>query len=147
MTKVDEKLHKVHDNLWGPHHPASLSSKTYAAIFLNVNTRETWVVYLRSKDNFVDTFQNRLPKIQNKYGKSMKVLCVDGGGEFISSKLKNICNSKYITIKYIAPYMYEKNGLAEHRWKTVVTMKIFLLIDNSLPLEFRAEVIDSANYL
>lgn len=77
----------------------------------------------------------------------MKTFCIDGKGEFIFAKLKNICNKKDISIKYAAPYMHKENGLAEQGWKTVVIMKDSLLIDNGLPLEFWAEAMDTANYL
>lgn len=70
-----------------------------------------------------------------------------GGGEFISAKLKDICNNKGISIKYAAPYMHKDNRLVEQGWRTVVRMKDFLLIDSGLSLEFWAEVMDIANYL
>lgn len=57
MTKVNEKLEEVHVDLWGPHYPPSLSGKTYAAILLDGKTRKSLVMYLRSKDEFVDAFQ------------------------------------------------------------------------------------------
>lgn len=77
----------------------------------------------------------------------MKALYTDGGREFISAKLKDICNKKGISIKYEAPYMHKENGLAERGWKTVVIMKNSLLINSGLLLEFWAEVMDTANYL
>lgn len=43
--------------------------------------------------------------------------------------------------------MHEKNGRAEREWKTVVTRKDALLVDNALLLEFWAEATDTANYL
>lgn len=147
MTMTEEKLDEVHVDLWGPHYPLSLSGKTYAAILLDEKTRKTWIVFLRSKDEFIDAFKVWLPKVENESKKSMKVLRADGGGEFISAKLKDICDRKGITIKYAAPYMHEENGLAKRGWRTVVTMKDSLLIDSNLPSEFWAEVMDIANYL
>lgn len=147
MTEVKEKLEEVYVDLWGPHNPPSLSGKTWAAIMLDAKTRKTWVMYLRSKDEFVDVSQIWLPKAENQSKKSMKALCADGGGEFISTKLKEFCDKKGITIKYAAPYMHEENGLAERGWRTIVTMKDSLLVDSGLPLEFWAEAMDTANYL
>lgn len=51
--------------------------------------------------------------IENQCSKSMKVLHADKEEEFISAKLKNCCDKKEITIKYVAPYMYEENGIAK----------------------------------
>ena len=77
----------------------------------------------------------------------MKSLRADGGGEFISVKLKDFCEKRGITIKYAAPYMHEENRVAERGWRTIVTMKDLLLIDSGFPLEFWAEAMDTANYL
>lgn len=147
MTKAKEKLDEVHVDLWGPHYPPSLSGKTYAAILVDANMRKSWVAYLRSKDEFVDAFQVWLPVVENQCSKSMKVLRADGGGEFISAKLKDFCDKKGITIKYAAPYMHEENGIAERGWKTIVMMKDSLLINSGLPLNFWAEAMETANYL
>lgn len=103
----------MHVDLSGPHNPPSLSRKTYAAILLDAATRKSWVAYLRSKDEFVDMFQAWLLKLENESGNSMKALRADGGGEFISARLKDFCEKKGITIKYATPYMHEENGIAE----------------------------------
>ena len=34
-------------------------------------------------------------------------------GEFISENLKKVCKKKKITIKYVVPYIYEKDEHAE----------------------------------
>lgn len=61
-------------------------------------------------------------------GCSIKVLRIDGGGNFISTKLGLFCKKKDRTIKYealfmhkkidmaikyVAPYVHKENGLAE----------------------------------
>lgn len=147
MIEVSEKLEEVHVDLWGPHNLPLLSGKTYAAILLDAKTCNTWVYYLRSKDEFVDLFQVWLQKVENKSKMTMKSLCANGGGEFILAKLKEFCETRGITIKYAAPYMHKENGLAERGLKTVMTMKDALLVDSALPPEFWAEAMDTANYL
>lgn len=147
MTEVNKKLKEVHVDLWGPHYPPSLSGKMYAAILLDAKMRKSWVMYLRSKDEFVDAFQTWLPVVENHCNKSMKAFRANGGGEFISTKLKDFCKKKGITIKYAALYMHEENGVAKQGWRTIVTMKDSLLIDSGLLLEFWAEAMDTANYL
>lgn len=52
MTIAEEKLDKVHIDLCEPNYPGSLADKTYVAIFLDEKTRKTWLIYLRSKDEF-----------------------------------------------------------------------------------------------
>lgn len=53
---VDKKLDKVYVDFWGPHYLVLLSSKIYTAILLEIKTRKSWIVYLQSKNEFIDTF-------------------------------------------------------------------------------------------
>lgn len=81
LSKASEKLNEVHVDLWGPHYPLSLLGKTYTAILLDAKTRKSWVLYLRSKDKFVDVFTGTwLLAIENQCSKSMKALCANGRG-------------------------------------------------------------------
>ncbi len=57
MTPAEDKLEEVHVDLWGPHNLPSLSWSTYTSILVCEKTRKSWVLYLRSKDEFVDAFQ------------------------------------------------------------------------------------------
>ncbi len=147
MTATSNKLEEVHADLWGPHDPPSQSGSTYAAILMCEHTRKTWNLYLRGKDDFVDAFQTWLPRVEAESSCSMKVLRADGGGEFISIKLKSFCEKRGIVIKYAAPYVHEENRFAERGWRTIVTMKDSMLIDSGLPNGFWAEAMETANYL
>ena len=71
MTSTNKKLEEVHVDLWGPHDPASLSGSVYAAILICEKTRKTWVLYLCSKNEFVDAFQVWLPKVENESNYTM----------------------------------------------------------------------------
>lgn len=147
MIPTTSKLKEVHADLWGPHNPPSQSGSVYAGILMCEHTRKTWTLYLRGKDDFVDAFQAWLPRVESESGCSMKVLRADGGGEFISKKLRLFCEKRGIAIKYAAPYVHEENGLAERGWRTIVTMKDAMLIDSKLPNGFWAEAMETANYL
>lgn len=113
MTPTTDKLEEVHANLWGLHDPPSQSSSTYATILMCEHTRKTWTLYLRRKDDFIDAFQAWLPRAEAESGCSMKILRVDGGGEFILYKLRTFYEKRSILIKYAAPYVHEENGLAK----------------------------------
>lgn len=64
MTEVNEKLEEVHIDLWGPHYPQSLLGNTYMGILIDVKTKKSWVLYLRSKNKFVNAFQKWLPMVK-----------------------------------------------------------------------------------
>lgn len=64
MTEINKKFKKVYINLWGPHYPSSLSRNTYVRILINTKTKKSWVLYLYSKNKFVNAFQKWLPIIE-----------------------------------------------------------------------------------
>lgn len=147
MTPINKKLKEIYVDLWGPHNPPSLSDSSYAVIFLCEKSRKTRVLYLRSKDEFVDAFQIWLPRVKAELVCTIKAFCANGGGEFISIKLRTFCKKKRISIKYAAPYIHEENGLAERRWRIIVAIKDSLLLNSGLSLDFWAKVMYTANYL
>ncbi len=147
MTPTKEKLEEVHADLWGPHHSASRSGNTYAAILMCKHSRKTWILYLRTKDEFVDAFKIWLLRVETQSNCKMGAIRADRGGEFVSIKLRNFCKERGIQIRYATPYLHEENGLAERGWRTLVTMKDALLIDIELPIDFWAEAMKTAYYL
>lgn len=147
MTPIRERLKEVHADLWGPHYPVSRSRNTYAAILMCEYSQKTWILYLCTKDEFVDAFKIWLPCVETESNCKMGALQADGGEEFVSIKLKDFCKERGIQIRYATPYLHEENGLAEREWRTLVTMKDALLIDSKLPIDFWAKAMETANYL
>lgn len=43
--------------------------------------------------------------------------------------------------------MHKKNSVAEQRWKTIIIIKDFFLVDSGLLLDFWVEIMDITNYL
>lgn len=103
IIEAKKKLEEVYVNLWDPHYPPLLSKKTYIAILLDKKTRKSCVIYLHSKDEFVDVFITWVPKVEIEYNKLGKVLQADGGGEFISTKLKDFCKKKALQLSMLCP--------------------------------------------
>ena len=60
MTPTTKRLQEIHTDLQGLYEPASISGKNYVALLLDEFTRKLWIILLRSKDEFFDTFKLRL---------------------------------------------------------------------------------------
>lgn len=61
MTLTIRKLQELHADLWGPHDPPSISRKSYVGLHFDEFTRKSWILLLRSKDEFFDAFKYWLP--------------------------------------------------------------------------------------
>lgn len=70
-------------------------------ILIDAKIKKSWILYLYSKDQFVDVFQKQLPTMEVQCNKAMQALYANDRREFILAKLKEYCNIKKIKIKYI----------------------------------------------
>lgn len=77
----------------------------------------------------------------------MKTLYADGGGEFISIKLRVFCEKRAIALKYTISYMLEENGFVKKGWQIIVIIKDSLFLDGGLMLDFWTEAMDTMSYL
>ena len=118
MILTTRRLQEIHADLWGPHERASSSGKNHVALLLNEFTRKSWIILLRSKDEFFDAFKLWLPRAEGCENK-LDCLRTDGGGEFISAGFQSFCEERGIKIGYAAPYMHKENGIAERCWRTL----------------------------
>ena len=57
MTPTTWRLQEIHADLWGPHKPASISGKNYVALLLDKFTHKSWIILLKSKDEFFNIFK------------------------------------------------------------------------------------------
>ena len=75
-------MHKVHCDLWGP---VVISSQNfrYYALFVDDHTRFSWLFPLKRKFNFFffTCFLIFQRQVENQFGKRIKILQSNGGGE------------------------------------------------------------------
>ena len=57
ITPPAKKLQEIHVNLWGRHNPTFISDKNYIVLLVDEFTRKSWIILLRSKDQFFDLFK------------------------------------------------------------------------------------------
>lgn len=53
MVPITSKLQEVYIDLWNPHEPVSIFEKNYMGLLLDKFTQKSWILWLRSKDEFL----------------------------------------------------------------------------------------------
>ena len=53
--------------------------------------------------------------VEKQYGKSIKCLRTDNGGEYINNRFKHYCATEGIQLQHTVPYCPQQNGLAERK--------------------------------
>ena len=85
--------------------------------------------------------------VENFYGKQVKTIRTDGGGEYCSREFEDFLVKAGIIHQKTIPLTPEQNGLAERKNRTLVKSVRCMLSDSALPKKFWAEAVSTANYV
>ena len=83
--------------------------------FIHDFSRYTWVFFLKKKYEVFERFAKFKASAENAYGRKINYLGYDNGGEYIGSKLLQICAKYGIQIQHSIPYTPQQNGVAERK--------------------------------
>src|SRR5215469_9456007 len=98
----------------------SLGGAKYFLTFIDDKTRNTFVYFLKSKDEVLKYFQEFKALAENQTGKRIKILRSDNGGEYVSHAFKAYLKSNGIHHQTTVAYTPEQNGVAERANRTIV---------------------------
>lgn len=107
-----EPLVKIHCDLWGPSPVMSLQGFKFYAVFVDDHSRYSWFYPLKFKSDFYEVFIRFQKYVENQFNKKIKVFQSDGGGEFMSSRLRVHFHKCGIFHQKSCPYTPAQNGLA-----------------------------------
>jgi transposase InsO family protein len=115
---------------------ASLSGYLYYVIFVDDNSRKTWIYFLKSKESeeVLGRFQEYIAQVENLTGKKIKTLRSDNGGEYTSKGFCDFCVEAGIKREYIVSYNHRQNGVVERKNKSIVEAAKAMIHDQSLPV-------------
>ncbi|MCO5554619.1 hypothetical protein L7F22_008151 [Adiantum nelumboides] len=77
----------------------------------------------------------------NFFGKKLKVLRIDNGGEYTSPKFKAFCSKRGICREFSTPYKPAQNGIVEQMNHTIQERVTTMLSMASLPPKFWGEAV------
>jgi transposase InsO family protein len=84
-------LDLIHTYVCGPMTVASLSEYLYYVLFIDDQSRKTWIYFLKTKDGVLARFQEFRAQVENLTGRKIKVLRSDNGGEYTSRDFSDFC--------------------------------------------------------
>jgi transposase InsO family protein len=82
-------------------------------LFVDDFSRKMWVYFLKLKSDVFNEFKKFKALVENQFGKSIKVLRSDNGGEFCSKDFLDFCTQEGIQRQYTTPYTPQQNGVVE----------------------------------
>lgn len=140
-------LEQVYADLCGPISPTSPSGNKYIILFVDDYSKYIWSYMLKAKDEAFEQFKKFKATVENQYGRKIKVLRSDCGGEFTSKEFMNFCELAGILRQLTVPYTPQQNGIVERRNRTVMSTARSILNAMNMPQYFWAEAVRHAVYV
>jgi transposase InsO family protein len=100
----------VHSDICGLMNVGVKHEIVYLITFIDDFTRYSHV-YVPCKSEAFDYFRQYISMVENQLDKSIKALRTDRGHEYLSEKIKTLCDEKGIKRMFTMPSMLQQNGV------------------------------------
>ncbi|KAK9120307.1 hypothetical protein Syun_017924 [Stephania yunnanensis] len=140
-------LELVHTDLMGSTITPSYSGYHYVMVLVDDFSRYTWVKFLKEKSEALSKFVEFKDAVEKEFGKKIKCLRSDNGGEYMSHDFFHSAQKNGITRQMTCPSTPQQNGVSERKLAHLVSMSLSWLHDKGLPRELWAEAVQCACYV
>ncbi|GBN06736.1 Retrovirus-related Pol polyprotein from transposon TNT 1-94 [Araneus ventricosus] len=110
-------------------------------------SRYSMIYFLSKKGEVLSKLKEYIAMTRNKFGRTLKVLRSDNGGEYIGKEIEDFLKEQGIVHQLTVPYSPQQNGVSERKNRTLIEMTRCLLSEANLPQRFWAEAAMTATYL
>ena len=93
----------------------SLSGYVYYVSFIDDFSRNTWIYFLKGKNEVFSKFKEYKSLVENQIERNIKTLWSNNGREFTSEEFKELCRESGIKRELSTPYNPQQNGVAEQK--------------------------------
>ncbi|KAE9350619.1 hypothetical protein PF008_g6345 [Phytophthora fragariae] len=140
-VKTSCPLEIVHSDVMGPIQPKSKGGARFMVTFIDDFTRYVHAFLIPSKAMVLDRFKEYCALVKNQYGRRVKCIRSDNGGEYMSHRFNAFCTSSGIVHQTSAPYSPQQNGLAERMNRTLMEMARSMLHGMQVDHQWWGEVL------
>ena len=119
----------------------------YVLTFIDDFSRYCWVYFLKHKSKVFDLFKGFKVLVEDQYGRKLKVLRFDNGGEYVKSEFIQYCEDAGIQMQHSILYTHQQNGVAERNNRSLKEMATCMMESKTLPPNFLDEAIKYASYI
>ena len=99
-------------DLQGPF-KSSIAGFRYTLAVIDNCTQAGWKRFLKHKSDAKDEIIALITELETSMEWKLKVVQLDGGGEFLNNALRDWFKSKGISLEISAPDTHQQNGVAE----------------------------------
>ncbi|GJT74846.1 retrotransposon protein, putative, ty1-copia subclass [Tanacetum coccineum] len=136
VERAKDLLGLIHTDVCGPFKIMSRQGANYFVTFTNDFSRYGYVYLLKHKHEVFETFKVFQKEVENQLGKTIKSLCSDRGGEYMSQEFLDHLKEHGIIAHRTPPYTPQYNGVSERRNRTLLDMVRSMMSQTTLPKSF-----------
>nr|GEY08709.1 retrotransposon protein, putative, Ty1-copia subclass [Tanacetum cinerariifolium] len=122
VERPKDLLGLIHTDLCGPFKIMSRQGASYFVTFTDDFNRYGYVYLLKHKHEVFETFKVFQNEVENQLGKTIKSLCSNRGGEYMSQEFLDHLKDHGIIAHRTHPYTPQHNGVSERRNRTLLDM-------------------------
>ena len=142
-SRASQPLERVHTDIWGPTHKASINGNRFVICFVDDYSRHIAVYFIKHKSQAVDAFRQYIDEHSVPLQLNIRQLQSDGGGEY-HGPLADLCRLNGCTQIFSSPDLQQQNSVAERTWRTLSSATLRMLEDAQLPAEFFEDAMRTA---
>lgn len=132
---------------WGDAPTQGLSGERYFWAFTDGHSRHTEIAFGKHKSEALGHFQAYKAMVENKFGRKIKKIRCDNGGEFLSTEFKAYLRAEGIELDTTAPRSSAQNGIAERVHRTLLDRARAARIAAGLPKFLWPQAVAHVAYL
>ena len=102
--RTSTPLKIIHNDIAFPFPHMSMSQSKYVLTFIDDFSRYYWVYFLKLKYEVFYLFKVFKALVENQYGRKLRILISDNGGEYVKSAFIQYCKYESIRMQNYIPY-------------------------------------------
>nr|GEU50361.1 retrotransposon protein, putative, Ty1-copia subclass [Tanacetum cinerariifolium] len=144
VERAKDLLRLIHTDVCGPFKIMSRQGAYYFLTFTDEFSRYGYVYLLKHKHEVFDIFKVFLKEVEDQLGKTIKSLCSDRGGEYMSQEFLDHLKEREIIAHRTPLYTPRHNSVSDRRNRTLLDMVRSMMSQTTLPKSFWDYALESA---
>nr|GEY66085.1 hypothetical protein [Tanacetum cinerariifolium] len=136
VERAKDLLGLIHTDVCGVFKIMSRQGESYFVTFTDDFSHYGYVYLLKHKHEVFETFKVFQKEVENQLGKTIKSLCSDRGGEYMSQEFLDHLKDHGIIAHRTPPYTSQHNGVSDRRNRTLLDMVRSMMSQTTLPKYF-----------
>nr|GEX90442.1 hypothetical protein [Tanacetum cinerariifolium] len=136
VESAKDLLGLIHTDVCGPLKIVSRQGASYFVTFTEDFSRYGYVYLLKHKHEVFETIKIFQKEVENQLRKTIKSLCSDRGGKYMSQEFLDNLKEHGIIAHRTPPYTPQNNGVSNRRNRTLLDMVRSMMSETTLPKSF-----------